>query len=117
MELFLKVILIILIFLAVSSGITKIMLMPHDVEFFGSYGFSSTILILYGVSQLIGGVLLSVKKTRFIGAVLVAITFVVSAIVLTLAGNIPLTMVTLVAIIMLGAIMRQSFKSKTVSAT
>lgn len=61
---FLKVILTILVFLAISSGVTKIMLMPQDVEFFGNYGFTNSILIAYGVAQLIGGILLIHSKNK-----------------------------------------------------
>jgi len=49
MEIFYNVILFILVFLAISSGITKIMLMQQDLEFFGNYGFTNPILITYGV--------------------------------------------------------------------
>lgn len=117
MEIILKAILVILVFLAVSSGITKIMLMPQDVEFFGSYGFTNTILILYGISQLIGGILMAIKKTRFLGSVLVATTFLISAVVLIVAGNISLAITTFVAIFMLGIIMKQSLNKQTIGVT
>ena len=117
MDIFLKVILAILIFLAVSSGVTKIMLMPQEVDFFSNYGFTNPILIAYGAAQLIGGIMLIMKKTRFIGAFVVSITFLISAVVLIIAGNTPLTIVTFVAIFMLGIVMNQSFKKEKVSAT
>ena len=60
-------ILAILTLLAVSSGITKILLMPQDVNFFGKYGFSDPILIAFGSVQLLGGLLLVFTKTRFAG--------------------------------------------------
>lgn len=50
------VILAVLIFLAVSSGITKVLLMRQDVEFFGKYGFSDANLIAYALVQLLVGV-------------------------------------------------------------
>ena len=59
------IILVVLTFLAISSGITKVMLMPRDVDFFGQYGFSGTILVIYGTVQLIGGFLLPFSKTAF----------------------------------------------------
>jgi hypothetical protein len=42
------VILAVLIFLAVSSGITKVLLMRQDVEFFGKYGL---VQLLVGVQK------------------------------------------------------------------
>lgn len=111
MKTFLTVVLVILTLLAVSSGITKIMLMPQDVEFFGRYGFSNPMLIAYGTVQLIGGVLLPIKKTRFVGAAIVATTFLVSLLILLLDGNIAVSIVTIVATLLLGVVMKQSWKT------
>lgn len=100
-------ILVLLIFLAVSSGITKVALMQQDVEFFGKYGFSDPILVVYGAIQLIGGVLLAFKKTRIVGAAVVAITFLVSLVVLLLEGNIPVSIATFVAIALVGVVAKR----------
>ncbi len=95
----------ILTFLAISSGITKVMLMQQDVDFFGKYGFSNPMLIFYGAAQLIGGSLLPFKKTRFIGAAIVAMTFLISLVILLLDGNILVSVVTLLATVLLGFVM------------
>ncbi len=112
MKMFLKVILTILVFLAISAGFTKIILMPRDVKFFGAYGFTNPMLIAYGAAQFIGGILLIFQKTRFFGAIIVAITFLISAVVLVMAGNILFTIITVIAILMLGVIMRQCLKNE-----
>jgi len=101
MKILFNVILAILVLLAVSAGITKIMLMQQDGEFFGKYGFTNTILIAYGAVQLLGGILLALPKSRIIGAALVAITFLISAVVLIAEGNIPVTIVTLICVFLL----------------
>lgn len=103
------IILVLLVFLAISSGITKIALMQQDVEFFGKYGFSNPILIAYGATQLIGGALLPFKRTRFCGAAIVAITFLISLVVLLMDGDIPVSIVTLVATLLLGVVMKQNW--------
>ena len=95
-------------FLAVSSGIIKIMLMPQDVDMFGQYGFSNPILIAFGVTQIAGGILLAWPKHRVTGAVVVAVTFLVSAVILVLAGNIPLAGVTMLLVLLFGFIAKQS---------
>jgi len=102
------VILAILVFLAVSSGITKIMLMQQDVDMFGKYGFSNPILIAFGVTQLVGGILLAWPKHRVTGAVVVAVTFLVSAIVLVLAGSMSLAGITVLFVLLLGFIAKKS---------
>ena len=98
----------ILVFLAVSSGITKIMLMEQDVVFFGKYGFTNPILVAFGITQLVGGLMMFARKTRLLGAAIVAITFVISAVLLILEGTVVPTLVTLVALVFLGLTMHQS---------
>lgn len=105
------IILVILILLAVSSGITKVMLMRQDVDFFGKYGFSDPILFAYGLVQLTGGVLLVFNKTRFFGAAIVAVTFLISLVVLLMDGNLPVSIATIVATLLLGVTMKRSWKS------
>ena len=107
MKIFLNVVLVILIFLAVSSGITKIMLMQQDVAFFSPYGFTNPILIGFGVTQLLGGVLLAIPKTRVVGAVIVALTFIISAVILVMAGSIPMAVVTIICTLLLGFVIKR----------
>lgn len=104
-------ILAILTFLAVSSGITKILLMPQDVDFFGKYGFSDPLLIAFGLVQLLGGLLLVFMKTRFVGAAIVAVTFLVSLALLLMEGNVTVSIVTAVAALLLGVVMNWSWRS------
>ena len=113
MKIFFYIVLVVLVLLAISSGITKILLMPQDVEFFGQYGFSNPMLIAYGLVQLIAGVLLAVPKTRIIGALLVAVTFLISAAVLVLSANIRIALLTLVFTALLGFIVK--FNSQIIS--
>jgi len=87
------------------------MLLPREVEFFGQYGFSNIILMIYGAVQLIGGLLLPFSKTRFVGAAIVASTFIVSLVVLLMDGNMALSMVTFAMTLLLGVVMKQSWKA------
>jgi len=64
MKVFFNIVLFILVFLAVFSSITKIMLVQKNVEFFGDYGFTNPVLITYGVIQLARGILLAFSKTH-----------------------------------------------------
>ena len=88
------------------------MLMPQDVDFFGQYGFSNPILIAYGLIQLAGGLLLLVPKTRIIGAFIVMLTFLISAAVLLMSGNIPVGFITLVFVALAGLLIKQSHDAK-----
>jgi len=51
------------------------------------------------------------NKTRFVGAAIVAITFLVSLVVLLMDGNIPVSIVTIIMTLLLGAVMKQSWKT------
>ena len=114
MKIVFSILLVILTVLAVSSGIAKITLMQNDVEFFGRYGFSNPMLVAFGVTQLIGGILMPWKKTRFAGATVTACTFLVSLAILLIDGNIPVSLVTAIATILLFVVMKLSwpFRSK-----
>lgn len=98
------VIVAILVFLAVSSGIAKILLMPQDAIFFGKYGFTAPLLVGFGVAQVIGGVMIVFAKSRVIGAVIVAITFAISLVLLVMESSVPASILTLVALAFLGAV-------------
>ena len=102
------IILVVLVLLAVSSGVSKMLLMEQDVTFFGKYGFSSPILMSFGFAQLAGGLLMMFPKTRFAGASIVAITFMVSLALLVLEGNIPVSIITGFATLLLAVIMKQN---------
>lgn len=106
-------VLVILIILSIFSGVTKIALMPEDVEFFEMYGFSNPMLIAFGATQLIGGILMPFRQTRFAGAAIVAITFLVSLVLLLMDGNIPVSIVTAVATLLLGIVMKRSWSAQS----
>lgn len=105
-------ILIVLILLAVSSGVTKIMLMQPDASFFGRYGFTGPLLMSFGFTQVLGGIMMSLSKARFIGAALVLLTFLVSLVLLVLDGNYLMIAITSVATLLLVAVMIVSRKQK-----
>ncbi|MBT8081130.1 MAG: DoxX family protein [Gammaproteobacteria bacterium] len=111
MKIAFSILLLLLTALAVLSGIAKIALIPNDVEFFGRYGFSDFMLITFGAVQLTGGILLPWKRTRLVGSTVVALTFLVSLTILIVDGNIPVSIVTAVATLLLFVVMKVSWPS------
>lgn len=109
MKIAFSILLVLLTALAVLSGVTKIILMPNEVEFFSQYGFSNPMLIAFGAVQLVGGILLPWKKTRFAGATLVTLTFLVSLAILLKDGNMPVSIVTAIVTILLFVVMKLSW--------
>lgn len=110
MKMIWTILLILLALLAIASGAAKVFLLPQEVGFFGKYGFSDWILIVYGAMQLVGGVLLPFKKTRLIGAIVIAATFLVSLGLLILEGNVVVSVVTGVVIVLLGLVVRRDLQ-------
>ena len=104
--------LVILVFLAITSGIAKVMLMPQEIEFFGGIGFNNLTLIIFGSAQVVGGLMMTLPKTRLIGAIIVAITFAVSAVVLLISENIMVAIITCITLVMLSVVIKQSLKNK-----
>lgn len=86
--------------------------MQHEVEFFSQYGFTNSYLMTYGVIQVLGRILLALFKTRVAGALIVAITFLISLVVLVMIGNYPVAIITLVFVALLGVIIKQSLNPK-----
>lgn len=95
MKVFNYVLLVLVTILALLAGVAKVMLMEQEVNTFGPYGFSNALLVIFGVLQLLGAIAIALPKFRLKGAAIVAISFIVSAVVLAVAGNIPMAGVTL----------------------
>jgi len=108
MKIVFKIMLAILIIMALASGTTKLLLMKQEVEFFGAYGFTNPLLILFGVSQFLAGLLMISGKTRLSGAVILNITFFISFVVLMLAGKVVLALITLLPMAALGFVIYKS---------
>jgi len=81
------IILILLTLLGISAGVAKLMQMPQEVEFLNNAGLNNTTIILFGVLQVVGGILLIFTKTRKIGALITAVAFAISTITIFMAGK------------------------------
>ncbi len=86
--------------------------MQQDVDFVGKYGFSNPILIVYGIAQLIGGLLLVFTRTRFVGAAMVAITCLTSLVVILIGATIPVGIATVIATLLLGVVMKHKLATR-----
>jgi uncharacterized membrane protein YphA (DoxX/SURF4 family) len=87
MQLARKIGLNVLILLSVATGGVKLFSFEADIEVFASIGFSPTATLLFGVVQVIGGLLLIFDQTRKIGAGVMALTFVIATIALFASGT------------------------------
>jgi len=62
--------------------------MPEEMELFRNAGFTDTLTIIFGLIQLVGGILLIPGKTRRYGAIIMLITFIIATVVVFLKGMI-----------------------------
>ena len=101
--------LVFLILLGLSSGISKIMQLQQDMEFFpGEMGFGVNTIILFGVAQLAAGTLLLFGTTRTIGAVILAATLCISTIIIFMAGKIVFGFFSILPIVMVGIVIKKT---------
>lgn len=101
----LNVVLVVLVaLLSVAAGAAKVMLAPQEVEFLQSFGFTPSLIIGYGVVQVVGGTLLAIPKLRKVGAIVTALAFGVSTILIFIAGNAVFGLISLLPIILIGLV-------------
>jgi len=95
-----KVFVVLLIVLSFSAGTAKVLQVADDVKFFQDAGISINILVLLGLFQIVGGVLLIFQKTRISGAVIVAISLFISSAVILINGKVLFGIVSLLPFIL-----------------
>ena len=98
--------------LSIAAGGAKIALVPEEVAFLSQFGFTTALTMSYGAVQILGGLLLIIPKTRFYGAIITAIAFAMSAVLLLVAGNIAFAGVSVVPVILAGFIANRGFTEK-----
>ncbi|MBL4661056.1 MAG: hypothetical protein JKY19_11930 [Alcanivoracaceae bacterium] len=94
------IILVLLTLLGISAGVAKLMQMPQEVEFLNNAGLNNTAIILFGVLQVVGGILLIFTKTRKIGALITAIAFAISTVIIFMAGNLAFGFISILPILL-----------------
>ena len=94
--------------LSIAAGLAKVMQTQQEMAFLQGFGFSSALIIAFGLVQVLGGVLLLPKKTRLPGAILAASALVVSTVLIFVGGNLTFGLVSILPIALAGVIIYQS---------
>lgn len=76
----------ILILLSLSTGITKLIQLPAEMQLFRGAGFSDFWILVFGWLQVAGGLLLIWPMSRKTGAVIMMATFAVASGVVWMSG-------------------------------
>ena len=86
---YINIIVVVLIgLLSIAAGAAKVMQAPQEMEFLQGVGLSLNIILIFGVIQIGGGLLLAHHKTRMYGAILAGLTFLASTILIFVSGNV-----------------------------
>lgn len=86
--------------LGFTAAIPKIMRVPSEVGFFENVGLGADSVVVFGLLQLAGALLMVSLKTRMWGASVVAGTFLGSAVMLLLSGEIAFGLVSGLPVVM-----------------
>jgi hypothetical protein len=97
--------------LSIAAGLAKVMQSPQEMEFLQGLGLSSFLIMVFGLVQITGGVLIAPKKTRLPGAVLVALGFAVSAVLIFIGGNVAFGLFSLIPAALAGMIIYQALRT------
>ena len=73
--------------LSIAAGLAKVMQTQQEMEFLQGVGLSSFLIVVFGIIQVSGGVLLIPRKTRMAGAVLAAVALGLSSVFIFMGGN------------------------------
>lgn len=98
--------------LSIAAGAAKIALVPEEVAFLSQFGFTNVLTISFGLVQVLGGLLIVIPVTRFYGALVAAVAFAFSAVLLLIAGNLAFAGVSLVPVLLASWIAYQSFAGR-----
>ena len=110
-----NLLIIIIALLSITAGVAKVMLAPQELQFLQNFGLNHTLIIIFGVIQILGGALLSHKRVRLYGAIIVAVGLLISTVMIFVSGNITFGMVSLIPVVLTAVIIKQSVKLRIIS--
>lgn len=101
--------------LSFAAGLAKVMQAPQEMAFLQGLGLSPALIVVFGLIQVTGGLLLVIRKTRKAGAILAATAFVVSAILIFIGDGTAFGLLSLLPVGLAGVIIHQSAKTQITS--
>lgn len=115
MEILIKLNFVLLTLLNISAGIAKIMLTPQEVEFLRKSGLNESVVFVFGIVQRISGILLIIKQLRGWGAILTAVMFASSTIIIFVNEMVGFGLFSILPIVLTGFIIREYYYIKRTS--
>ena len=97
---------VLLVLLALAAGGAKIMKLPDELQFFQQLGLGETGLVVFGIIQLVSGILMVMAKLRVLAAATLCFTFIISSVAILISGNIAFAVFSLLPIVMTGFVIK-----------
>lgn len=113
MKIVINLLIVIITLLSLAAGVAKIMHMPQEVQFLRGFGFNNLTITLYGVVQIVAAILLSVgallsnKRFQLVGAICLALTFLLSSVLIFSTGHWVFGLVSLLPVALTGLIIKR----------
>lgn len=112
MKITITIIAVLLGLLSIAAGGAKIALVPEELKFLSQFGFTNTLTIVYGIIQVLAGILLLIPKTRLYASIIAVLAFGLSVVLLFMAGNLPFAGISLIPVVLAGLVAYFSKKNK-----
>ena len=96
------------VLLSIAAAVPKLLRVPQEVTFFEKAGLAGSAVLLFGLLQLAGGILLVFTRTRLWGAGVAAVVFLASAIMVFLSGQTAFGLLSMLPVLMAGLVLRAS---------
>lgn len=111
MKLFNILIIVVVAILSIAAGLAKVMEAPQEMEFLQGAGLSPTLILAFGLAQILGGALLTTKRTRTMGAYLAAAGFAASTILILMNGSLSFGLVSAIPIALAAVVAYQAART------
>jgi len=105
------VIITIVALLSIAAGLAKLMQSQQEMEFLQGAGLSPALIVIFGLVQITGGILLVPQKTRLPGALLAASALLVSSILIFTSGHLVFGLISTLPVALAAFIIYQSVKA------
>lgn len=98
MKIALTILAVLIGLLSIAAGGAKVALIPEEAEFLATFGFSDLTTRLFGVVQILGGLLVMLPTTRMVGSLVTAAGFAASAALIFAGGDLAFGSISLVPV-------------------
>jgi hypothetical protein len=99
MKIFQIILLILIALMSITAGAAKALLVPEELAFLEGVGIPQTMIVIYGVLQILGGVVMLVPRTKQVGLIIAIIAFAISTVLIFISGRWSFGLVSLLPIL------------------